>query len=88
MRRFDKMQHLEVRKVAMEIATIGMTGINPNNKTGYRVPSFGDEDFGGYRLLAYYYVSFAREIPEILPKLGLPFKSAYETALQMYNAKK
>jgi Tfp pilus assembly protein PilF len=85
MRRFDKMQHLEVRKVAMEIATVGITGINPNNKTGYRVPSFGDEDFGGYRLLAYYYVSFAREIPELLEKIGLPFSKAYEAALQLYN---
>ena len=85
MRRFDKMQHLEVRKVALEIATIGMTGINPGNNTGYRVPSFGDEDFGGYRLLAYYYVSFAREMPEILAKLGLPFSKAYEVALQLYN---
>lgn len=87
MQKFDTMQHLEVRKIAMEIATIGMTGISPEKKSGYKVPSLGDEDFGGYRLLAYYYVSFAREIPEILPKLGLPFKSAYETALQMYNAK-
>ena len=87
MQKFDTMHHLEVRKIAMEIATIGMTGIRPENKSGYKVPSLGDEDFSGYRLLAYYYVSFAREIPEILPKLGLPFKSAYETALQMYNAK-
>ena len=88
MERFDKMQHIEVRKVAMEIATIGMTGINPNNKTGYRVPSFGDEDFGGYRLLAYYYVSFARELPELLSKLGLPFSQAYKTALQLYKGDK
>lgn len=87
MQKFDTMQHLEVRKIAMEIATIGMTGISPEKKSGYRVPSLGDEDFGGYRLLAYYYVSFAREIPEMLPQLGLPFKTAYETALQMYNSK-
>ena len=88
MQRFDKMQPLEVRKVAMEIAIIGVTGINPNKKNGYRVPSFGDEDFGGYRLLAFYYVSFAREIPEMLPKLGLPFSEAYKLALQMYGGKK
>ena len=85
MNRFDKMQHVEVKKAALEIATIGITGINPNNKTGYRVPSFGDEDFGGYRLLAYYYVSFAREMPEILSKIGLPFNRAYEVALQLYE---
>ena len=86
MQRFDGMSHIEVKKIAMEIATIGMTGINPSNTSGYKVPSLGDEDFGGYRLLAFYYVSFAREIPELLPKLGLPFSKAYETALQMYEA--
>ena len=88
MERFDKMQHLEVRKAAMEIAIIGMTGINPNKKSGYRVPSFGDEDFGGYRLLAYYYVGFAREMPEVLPQLSLPFSNAYKLALQMREKKK
>lgn len=87
MQRFDKMHHLEVRKVAMEIAMIGITGINPNKKGGYRVPSFGDEDFGGYRLLAFYYVSFAREIPGMLAQLGLPFSKAYELALQMHEGK-
>lgn len=85
MQRFDKMQHLEVKKVAMEIATIGITGISPEKKNGYTVPSLGNEDFGGYRLLAYYYVSFARELPEILPKLNLPFSKAYESALLMYS---
>lgn len=85
MQRFDKMQHLEVRKVAMEIATVGLTGISPDKKSGYRVPSFGDEDFGGYRLLAYYYVSFARELPELLPKIKLPFDKAYDMAKQIHE---
>lgn len=88
MERYDRMQPLEVRKAAMEIAIIGMTGINPAKKGGYRVPSFGEEDFGGYRLLAFYYVGFAREMPEALPKLGLPFSQAYQLALQMYGEKK
>lgn len=88
MRRFDGMPRAEVRKVAMEIAMVGLTGINPANKSGYRVPSFGDEDFGGYRLLAFYYVSFARELPGMLPRLGLPFAKAYELALQMHGENK
>ena len=46
-----------------------------------------DKEFGGYQLLAYYYVSWARAIPEKLDALGLPFSKAYESALQMYNAK-
>jgi len=33
-------------------------------------------------------VSWARAIPEMLDKIGLPFSQAYETAMEMYNAKK
>ena len=85
MQRFDKIQHSDVRKIAFEIATIGITGIDPNKKTGYQIPYFGNEDFGGYRLLAYYYVSFARELPDLLPKLSLPFSKAYESALAIHS---
>jgi len=46
-----------------------------------------EKEFGGYQLLAWYYVSWARAIPEKLKSLGLPFDKAYETALQMYHAK-
>ncbi len=84
---FDSMLLEDVRKIAMDIAVVGMGGINPNKK-GYRVKTIPDKEFGGYELLAYYYVSFARAIPDLLPKLGLPFAEAYEAALQLYNAKK
>ena len=36
----------------------------------------------------HYYVGFAREMPEVLPKLGLPFSNAYKLALQLYGEKK
>ena len=84
---FDSMLLEDVRKIAMDIAVVGMGGINPNKK-GYRVKTIPDKEFGGYELLAYYYVSFARAIPDLLPKLGLPVAEAYEAALQLYNAKK
>ena len=70
----------------MDIAVVGMGGINPNNK-GYKVKSIPNKEFGGYELLAYYYVSFARAIPHLLEKIGLPFADAYQSALQLYNAK-
>ena len=85
---FEKMSKEKVRTIAFEIAMLGCGGINPANKSGYKVNSIPDKDFGGYELLAYYYVSWAIAVPEKLDALQLPFKSAYESALQLYNAKK
>ena len=82
---FDTLQPRDVHRIALEIATVGVTGINPKNK--YSIKSIPDKEFGGYQFLAYYYVSWARAIPQMLDKLGLPFSKAYESALQMYNTK-
>lgn len=86
MQYFDKLPHDEVKKIAFEIATVGINGISPKKK--YNIKSIADKEFGGYEFLAYYYVSWAREFPDALDKIGLPFNKAYETALEMYNAKK
>ena len=64
---------------------VGVTGIHPKKK--YSIKSIPDKEFGGYELLAYYYVSWARAIPEKLNSLGLPFSQAYESAIQLYNKK-
>ncbi len=85
METFDKMTKEEVHNVAIEIATVGMTGISPKGK--YSINSFPGKEFGGYQFLAYYYVSFARAIPHMLKSLELPFDKAYESALQLYNNK-
>ena len=82
---FDTLELHDVHRIAIEIAMVGVTGIDPKKK--YSIKSIPDKEFGGYQFLAYYYVSWARAIPEKLDKLGLPFSKAYESALQMYNAK-
>lgn len=82
---FDTLEPQEVHRIALEIAMVGVTGINPTGK--YSIKSIPDKEFGGYQFLAWYYVSWARAIPEKLEHLGLPFSKAYESALQMYNAK-
>lgn len=82
---FDKLEPHDVHRIALEIAMAGVTGIHPKKK--YSIKSIPEKVFGGYELLAYYYVSWARAIPDKLEHLGLPFSKAYETALQMYNAK-
>lgn len=83
---FDTVEPNDVHRIAVEIATVGVTGITP--KKTYSIKSIPDKEFGGYQFLAYYYVSWARAIPHMLDKLGLPFSKAYKTALQMYNAKR
>lgn len=85
MKYFDTIEPQDVHRIALEIAMVGVTGINPNKK--YSIKSIPNREFGGYEFLAYYYVSWARAIPEKLEHLGLPFSKAYETALQMYNNK-
>lgn len=82
---FDTLELHDVHRIAIEIAMVGVTGIAP--KKNYSIKSIPGKEFGGYQFLAYYYVSWARAIPEKLEHLGLPFSKAYESALQMYNAK-
>ena len=82
---FDNLEQRDVYRIALEIAMVGVTGIHPQKK--YSIKSIPEKEFGGYELLAYYYVSWARAIPEKLEHLGLPFSKAYESALQMYNAR-
>ena len=84
MEKFDKMTFQEIQKVAMEIATVGLSGINPKGK--YSINSFPGKEFGGYQFLAYYYVSFARTMPDVLKEIGLPYDKAYEIALNLYRS--
>ena len=48
-----------------ENATIRTQGIDPNMKN-YSIPSIKDSNFLGYKILTYYYVSWAIGIPEML----------------------
>lgn len=83
---FDGKPKSEIQQVAFEIATIGMRGIGPEND--YYINALGGKKMGGYQTLAYYYVSWKLFNPEMHKTLQLPFDSAWETAIQLYNAKK
>ena len=83
----ESMSYSEINDIAMQIAIQGMSGISPEKK-GYRIPAIKDREFGGYEFLAYYYVSWAKAHPHKVDSLRLPFKKAYEAALQMYENKK
>ena len=76
---FKAIPIVETKKIAFEIATIGTQGIDPNQKN-YSIPSIKNSSFSGYKTLAYYYVSWALAIPEMLKQLQLPFDKEYELA--------
>ena len=80
---FDGKSPEEIKRVAIEIATVGMNGISPGKSSGYTLKSIPGEDFSGYRLLAYYYVSWAIAFPDKLSLVGLPFDNAYAAACSM-----
>lgn len=79
---FNNYSNEEIKKIAFEIATVGMAGIDPNKK-GYSIPSIKNSSFSGYKILAYYYTSWAIAIPEMLKSLQMPFDKEYELAQTM-----
>lgn len=81
---FSPMKKEKVKKLAFEFATLGMSGINPD-KGGYSIPSIKETELSGYQALAYYYVSWALAIPEMLEQLQMPFKKEYMLAQQLTN---
>lgn len=81
---FKGMPINQVKDIAYEIAMLGRNGINPEKK-GYKVNKMPGKSFSGYKLLAYYYVSWAIAIPEMLKELQMPFDKEYELALSIFN---
>lgn len=81
---FKDIPQEQVRDIAFEIAMLGRNGINPANK-GYKLNKIPGVSFTGYKLLAYYYVSWAVAIPEMLKELQMPFDKEYELALTLFK---
>jgi len=69
----------EIKKIAFEIAMQGTQGYRPD-KDDYRISSIPGRTFSGYHILAYYYVSWALAIPELLSQLQLPYDEEYKLA--------
>ena len=83
---FEGLLPEDIEKVAFECAMVGQNGISPAQKNGYKLNNVPGKDFGGYELLAYYYVSWAISHPEMLDKLKLPFDEAYALARKQFDA--
>jgi Flp pilus assembly protein TadD len=77
----------EIKKIAIEIAMQGTQGYHPDNN-GYRISAIKGKTFTGYHILAYYYVSWALAIPEMLSQLQLPYDEEYKLALAIHKPNK
>lgn len=84
---FNGMPKEEIKKIAFEIAMQGTQGYRPD-KDDYRISSIKGKTFSGYHILAYYYVSWALAIPEMLSQLQLPYDEEYKLALTMHKPNK
>lgn len=74
----------KVKEIAFEIAMVGRSGINPDKK-GYKLNKIPNTTFSGYKLLAYYYVSWAIAMPEMLKELQLPFEKEFVLAQSLFK---
>jgi len=81
---FSKQPKEKVKETAFEIAMLGRSGIDPT-KGNYTVASLKGNLFSGYQMIAYFYVSWAIGIPEMVGQLGMPFDQEYKIASQLAN---
>lgn len=82
---FEAMPKEDIKRIAYDIAMQGTQGFNPD-QNHYRINSIPDKTFSGYHILAYYYISWALAIPEMLSQLQLPYSEEYKLALSMHKS--
>ena len=80
---FELMTKEKIKSIAVEIAMKGAQGYNPHKQ--YTVDAVPNKTFTGYQILAYYYVSFALALPDVLMELQLPYHEEYLLAKGMKN---
>jgi Tfp pilus assembly protein PilF len=83
---FEKMNVAEIKSIAFQIAMVGINGYKPE-KSDYKIPLMPNKLFSGYQILAYYYVSWMRAIPDQVASLQLPFDYEYKIASTKYKSK-
>ena len=79
---FKNLTDPEINKIAIQIGLMCGEGITPDAE-GYTIPLIAGKTFTGYQVLAYYYVSWAKEFHEELLQLQLPFEKEYAFAKEM-----
>ena len=83
---FEGMSKEKIKNIAFEIALQGTQGYHPEKKN-YRINLIPNKEFSGYHILAFYYVSWALTLPEMLPELHLPYDDEYKLATSLFKPK-
>jgi hypothetical protein len=84
---FEGKSNESIKKIAFEIAMQGTQGYSLDKKD-YRLISIPNKVFSGYHILAYYYVSWALAMPEMLSQLQMPYEKEYVLALSINQSEK
>lgn len=84
LKHFDGMANDKIKEIAYEIAMQGKTGYKTDGN--YTLSLILKKEFTGHKILAYYYVSWALSMPDVLGELQLPFGHEYEVAMGMHGA--
>lgn len=84
---FEGMEKEDIKKIAFEIALQGTQGYRPEKKD-YTISSIPGKKFSGYNILAYYFVSWALAVPDMLSQLQLPYEKEYQQALSFHHLNK
>lgn len=84
---FEGMPHEKIKQIAFDIALQGTQGYSPDKKD-YIMNSIPEKTFSGYHILAYYYVSWALAVPEMLSELQLPYDEEYKQAKAFHQMNK
>jgi len=84
---FGEKSLANTKDIAFEIATLGTQGIDPNSTKAYKLASFPKKEFTGFQLLAYYYVSWAVALPDMVSQLQLPYEQEYKMAVSLTDNK-
>ena len=82
LRFFKTWESEKIQEVAMELAMLGRTGIDPN-KDKYKVSFQKGEGFSGSKVLAYLYVAFSLSLPDLIGELGMPYEKEYALATNL-----
>ena len=76
---FKEKPPAKIKEIAIEIAMKGTEGYNPK-RDGYTIDLIPGKQFSGYQILAWYYVSWALAMPDVVGQLGLNYEKEYEMA--------
>lgn len=86
MERFDGMPMGEVKKISMEIAVLGMSGLDVNDPSPKYTVSSLEGQFSGLHLLCIEYVGFKMFEPNL--DLGFDLSAEYQKASALFQSKR